>query len=248
MQSLGGVLRAAVIAGLIGGAVTAGFHSLLTERVIDRSIALERAMNVARGQGPVPPLVDRPTQRKGMIIGFLIYGLTWGLLFGVLFHITWPWQPPEWTGARRGVITALLTGWSVAVLPFLKYPANPPGVGDPATTTYRQGLYLAFIILSVAGTALALALHRFLGPRALTPLRRGTGWSRVAAIYTLYAAAIYLVMPADHDLVVMPSELVWTFRTRSLAGLVVFWVVLAAAFAWLSQNDTPLALGRRGVP
>jgi hypothetical protein len=247
MRSLGGILKAAIIAGLMGGAVSAAFHSLLTERVIEKSIALEEAMIVARGQAPVPPVVDRPTQRKGLIVGFLLYGLTWGLLFGVLFHVSRPWQPPEWMGARRGVIAALMTGWSVAVLPFLKYPANPPGVGDPATITHRQGLYFTFIILSTAGTTLALALHRYLGPQARRGLKWGTGWWPVAAMYTVYAGAIYLAMPANYDLVLMPSELLWTFRALSLAGLIVFWVVLAAAFAWLSRDETPPALGRWAI-
>ncbi len=237
MRSFGGVLRAAVIAGLIGGAVTAAFHSLLTERVIDKSIAVEKAMIVARGQAPVPPVVDRATQRKGLIVGFLMYGLTWGLFFGVLFHLTRPWQSPEWTGARSGVIVASLTGWSVAVLPFLKYPANPPGVGDPGTIAYRQGLYASFVVLSVAGTALSLALHRFLGLQGRAPLRKRTHCWPVAAVYAAYAAAIYLSMPAIHDLVQMPGELVLAFRALSLAGLVVFWVVLAGAFAWLSRDE-----------
>jgi len=247
MRSLGGVLRAAVIAGLIGGAVTAAFHSLLTEPLIDKSIAAEKAMIAARGQALVPPVVDRATQRKGLIVGFLLYGLTWGLLFGVLFHLTRPWQSPEWTGGRSGVIVALLTGWSVAVLPFLKYPANPPGVGDAGSIAYRQGLYLSFVVLSVAGTALSLALHRFLGLQARAPVRRRTGWWPAAAVYVAYAGAIYLAMPANHDLVQMPGELVWAFRAASLAGLVVFWVVLAGAFAWLSRDEPARALGRWGI-
>ncbi len=247
MRSFGGVLRAAVIAGLIGGVVTAAFHSLLTERVIDKSIAVEKAMIVARGQALGHPVVDRATQQKGLIVGFLMYGLTWGLLFGVLFHLTRPWQPSAWTGARSGVIVALLTGWSVAVLPFLKYPANPPGVGDPGTIAYRQGLYASFVVLSVAGTALSLALHRFLGLQGRAPLRKRTRWWPVAAVYAAYAAAIYLAMPAIHDLVQMPGELLLAFRVLSLAGLVVFWVVMAGAFAWLSRDEPARALGRWGI-
>jgi hypothetical protein len=247
MRSLGCVLRAAVIAGLIGGALTAAFHSLLTEPLIDKSIAIEEATTAARGQVPVPPVVDRATQRKGLIVGFLMYGLSCGLLFGVLFHLTRPWHPPEWTGARSGAIAALLTGWSVAVLPFLKYPANPPGVGESGTIAYRQALHMSFVVLSVAGTALALALHRFVGLQTRTPRRERARWWPAAAAYAAYAAALYLAMPATHDLVWMPGELVSGFRAASLAGLLVFWVVLAGAFAWLSRDEPARAPGRTAI-
>jgi hypothetical protein len=41
MRSLGSVLKAAVVAGLIAGAITAGFHTLLLEPLIERAIGLE---------------------------------------------------------------------------------------------------------------------------------------------------------------------------------------------------------------
>jgi hypothetical protein len=42
-------------------------------------------------------------------------------------------------------------------------------------------------------------------------------------------------MPANPDPIRMPSDLVWTFRAITLAGLVVFWAVLGPAFAWLAR-------------
>ncbi len=248
MRSLGSVLKAAVVAGLIAGAVTAVFHSLLTEPVIDRAIKMEEGMTIqARGEAPKSPVVDRTTQHRGLIVGFLVYGVTWGLLFGVLFHLTRPWHPSAWTAPKSGVVMAFLTGWAVAVLPFLKYPANPPGVGEPATIGYRQELYFGFMVLSVAGTALAVALHGFLNRPAQASPDGRAGWSMVPAIYSICAAAVFVVMPASPDPVLMPGELVRTFRTLSLVGLVVFWVVMAGVFAWLSRDEPSPALRRRGL-
>ena len=39
----------------------------------------------------------------------------------------------------------------MAIFPFLKYPANPPGVGEPESIGYRQTLYVGFIALAVLG-------------------------------------------------------------------------------------------------
>ncbi len=233
MQSLGAVLKAAVLAGLIAGLAAAAFHSLLIEPVIDRAIELEERRSQAEGKEAKAPVVDRPLQRVGLVVGFLLYGAVWGALFGTLFHVTRVWQPAAWTGATRGLLCAALAGWSVAVFPFLKYPANPPGVGDPGTIGYRQGLYFGFIGLSVVGTTLAVGVQRLLSHPSALPSRGRLRWAPALALYAVYSAAAYTAMPANPDPVRMPAQLVWTFRAISLAGLALFWVVLGGAFGWL---------------
>jgi len=48
-------------------------------------------------------------------------------------------------------------------MPALKYPANPPAVGNPETIYYRQSLYVAFLVIS-GFSALGLAfLYRKMG-------------------------------------------------------------------------------------
>lgn len=236
MTSLGSILTAAVIAGLIAGAVASGFHALLIEPVIDRAIELEEQRSQARGEAVNEPVIDRPTQRWGLLIGFLLYGAIWGLLFGLLSHSTQTWQPSVWTPGRCSFLLVLLVGWSVAVFPFLKYPANPPGVGETETISYRQGLYFGFIALSVAGSALAVWLQRLLN-RPTRPTAMGRGhWLLALAFYVVYAAVVYVIMPANPDPVEMPAQLVWTFRAISLGGLILFWGALGGAFVWLSRE------------
>ena len=46
-KPLGAVLKAALLAGLVAGAVAAGFHSLVTEPVIDRAIQIEEKLKPA---------------------------------------------------------------------------------------------------------------------------------------------------------------------------------------------------------
>jgi len=245
MQSLAGALKAAVLGGLIAGAVVAAFHWFLLEPVIERAIALEAQLSRERAEAAKEPPVSRPTQRKGLIVGFLLYGAMWGLLFGMLSYVTQAWQPPSWTPARRGLLLALLLGWSVALFPFFKYPANPPGVGEPETIEYRQSLYFGFIALSAAGCTLAVGLHRLLNRPSRSPFLGRARLPVALGFYVVYAAAVYGVMPVNPDPVEMPAQLVWTFRTISLAGLILFWGALGGAFMWLSRAPAFALLGRR---
>lgn len=228
-QSLGGIIKAAVLAGLIAGAAAAGFHWLLTEPVIERAIKLEERLSQAHGKKAEEPVVSRETQRLGLILGFLLYGGAWGFLFGTLYYLAQS-QLPAWSGAKRGFALAVALGWSVAIFPFLKYPANPPGVGDSETIGYRQGLYLGFIALSFAGTVLAVGLERWLKSR------NRSAWPAVLALYIVYLVVVYAAMPANPNPVRMPTEMVWKFRTLSLTGLALFWVVIGGAFGWLCRE------------
>ena len=49
--------------------------------------------------------------------------------------------------------------WFVLFLvPALKYPANPPAVGNPETIYYRESLYIGLVAIS-GFSALGLALY-----------------------------------------------------------------------------------------
>lgn len=231
---LGTVLKAAIIAGLLAGLTVAAVHLVITEPIIDQAIALEE-QHAESGGTHEEPLVSRRAQKGGLVLGYLLYGLTWALLFGVVYQLVQRWLPADsWT--TRGLLLAFMTYWSVCLLPFLKYPANPPGVGDPDTIGYRQALYVGFLALSVAVAAVSIWLGRFL-TRA-QGLRRGP-WIPIAGCLLLLSAALYLLMPSNPDDVTMPADLVRTFRAFSLLGLTVFWAVLGFLFSKL--------LGRRAI-
>ncbi|MBI4317847.1 MAG: CbtA family protein [Chloroflexi bacterium] len=232
-RSLGSIIVSAVIVGLIAGLLVAVFHLVLTEPIIERSIEIEKSLRQIQEATGETLLVDRNTQRGGLFLGFLMYGLTWGLLFSVTYHLVQNRLHDMSTSLRSSVL-ALLTGWSVALFPFLKYPANPPGVGDPETIQYRQILYLAFIALSVVITCLAFVIQRHLS----RPSARGRStWSKWAIVLGAYAAPallLYTAFPPNPDAVLMPAGLVWMFRVLSFAGLALFWIAYAAGFAWLA--------------
>ena len=224
-SSAAGVLGAALLAGLIAGGITSAFHFVLAEPVIERAIEEEKRTKMVHGANSEAPIVSRTVQRRGLVVGLLIYGAVWGGLFGVLYLVIES-RRQLWDPQIRVWLLAVVLGWVVAWFPFLKYPANPPGIGESATVVHRQLLYVSFIVLSAAGAAIAFVIHG----------RGGLGGARaVLILYAVYAVALYLAMPANPDPVRMPAGLVWTFRAISLAGLVVFWLALGTSFQWLAR-------------
>jgi predicted cobalt transporter CbtA len=137
-RPLGTILKAAIIAGLLAGLTVAVFHLVVTEPIIDQAIALEEQRADA-GHAHEEPIVSRRAQRGGLILGYLLYGLTWALLFAVVFQVTQRWLPAN-SGVAQGALLAFLAYWSVCLLPFLKYPANPPAIGRRSTRASWRSL------------------------------------------------------------------------------------------------------------
>lgn len=224
------LLETALIAGLLAAFAAAGFHWFFSEPLIDRAVALEEQASSHAEE----PIVSRPTQKLGLFVGFAFYGMAWGILFGVLVYAISP-KPPADGSLSRGLLIALILGWSVAVFPMLKYPANPPGVGEAATIGYRQELFVLFISLSLIGTVAAfIAESRLRRSGKPMPLQ-------VAAAYLVYLLCLYYFFPANPDPVKIDLELVQRFRLVSFAGHIVFWTALGIAFAALTRLRLPAA-------
>jgi predicted cobalt transporter CbtA len=231
---LGTILKAALIAGLAAGLTVAIFHLLVTEPLIDRAIMLEDQAQHSQG-AHAEPVVSRDMQHRGLVLGYLLYGLTWAVFFGVTYRVAQRWLPRTHRLAG-GLILAALGYWAFALLPFLKYPANPPGIGDPDTIGTRQALYLGFLVLSVVGTALAVWIGRTVQQKYRSS---GPAWMPVAALIVAFGLLLYAAMPATAEEIHLPADLVNNFRTLSLTGLTLFWIVLGLLFAKLVGSARP---------
>lgn len=231
MREMWDVLRAVLIAGLIAGTAMALFHSLATEPVIEQAIALEEAH---AGEAPAPgqeqqePVVSREVQRGGLALGLMLYGVFFGLLFGVAFPILEHLLPPVGT-FRRALLASAAAFWTLNLFPFLKYPANPPGVGQPETIELRQTLFLVAIGLAIAGLVAACAGARWLAGR----YGQQRLWAVALAAYAAYSLVVYLALPPNPDPTPVPPELLWSFRLLSLAGIAIFCLVFGGVVAVL---------------
>jgi len=218
------LLGTALVAGLLAAFITAGFHSFFTEPLIDRAVAIE-AETSSHSEEPV---VSRPTQKFGLFIGLSVYGVAWGILFGVLLYAITP-KLADGGNILHPLLLALILGWSVSLFPMLKYPANPPGVGEAATIGYRQELFVLLIALSLIGSVTAFIAENSLR-RAGRPMPL-----LILAAYAAYMVCLYRFFPANPDPVKIDIELVRRFRTVSCAGQIVFWTVLGGAFGMLAR-------------
>jgi hypothetical protein len=201
------------------------------EPVLTAAIALEGPSD---GEGPV----GRQTQKLlGMPVGFLLLGIALGLLFAVVYRRL-PSAAPAWSrsvGLATGGFTAL------ALVPQLRYPANPPGVGDPGTVGGRTLSYLLAVALGVAVVSGTYAALRALRARGVPPSVRQPAVAVGAA--TLVAVA-YVLLPDSGDAVNVPAALVYDFRVRSLGLLVMLYATLGAVFGVLSERTEQVQSGR----
>ncbi|MBI2957349.1 MAG: CbtA family protein [Chloroflexi bacterium] len=229
------VARAGILAGLAAGFAMGLFHFVVTEPIINRAIAIEEAAAASSGHDEVA-LVSRVVQEGMLVFGSVIYGAAAGMLFAVVFSLVGQRLPvrPE----ARAVALAAILWLSSGLVPFLKYPANPPGVGDPATMEYREAIQFGFIGVSLFLAALAALVYWRLGRLRPGVLRAKRSLIAVS-LYLAMAVVLLAVSPANPDEVTAPAGLVWDFRIRSLFGQVLFWGVLGFASAWLLKRSRP---------
>src|SRR5215210_2158764 len=131
----------------------------------------------------------------------------------------------------RAALTLAAVGFATLILvPFLKYPPNPPGVGEPGSVGRRTALFLVMLAWSLLSTAAAWRAARVLGRR------RVEEHVRVPLVALLYVGLVALglaALPGSPDPVTVPATLVWRFRVASLAGTSAFWAVCGTVFGWL---------------
>ncbi len=226
----GTILLAVVAAGLLAGLAVGLFHYVATEPVIEQAIVIEEAAHPEAADEP--PVVTRDVQRTGGVVGWVLIGACWALAFGAVYTLV----RPRFGGAgtvANAVLAALAAYWLVVLFPFLKYPANPPGVGEPDTLAFREVCLVLFWVLSVGGVLAAAWLDRLVVARRLSGARR---WLVVGGAYALYAVVLFVAMPANPDPVEMPARLVATFRALSLVGLTLFWLLLGLAFGLFARG------------
>ena len=232
------VIIAAVLAGILAGFVASVLLTFTAEPVIDQAIALEEAHHAAEPHDPgapgEPEIVSRSDQKGvGRFAAYSLGGGAYGVLFGIAFlALRRRDGKNDPAGAfRRSLLAGAFMAGAFTIMPFIKYPPNPPAVGDPATISERQWKYLALIFLSVVVLALAARLSSHL---------RGRGWTedqRLIAVGLAIAVPLGIVvaaLPPFHDPINVPANLVWRFRIASLGGNLLLWSVLTTAFGTMA--------------
>jgi predicted cobalt transporter CbtA len=221
--------------GLVAGLLVLGFGYLFGEAAIDRAIDFEEQAARAAGEHHGVELVSRSVQSTiGLATATAIYGVAFGGIFALVFaavsgrlgHL----------GVRGTAALLALAGFvSVSLVPFLKYPANPPAANNPESIGERTGLYVAMVIISVAVTIAAIQLGRRLAPRYGL-------WNSAllaAATFVLVIAGAQVALPTVNETPAdFPAVVLYQFRLASLGSQAVLWTTLGLLFGWLTERRT----------
>jgi len=222
-----------LIAGAIAGFLLAVLNQGIVEPYIEQAINIENQNAIAEGEVINAQEFNdyRLWQKSGEIAAGTTLGVSLGALFGVVFAYARNSIPGS-NNKKKALILAGIMLLVIYIVPALKYPANPPAVGDPETIYYRESLYIA--ILTISGfSALGLAfLYRKLGDKKTKQIL-------VPLLYIAIIGTAFTVLPPNPDENTAPVNLVMGFRTASALTMSLFWGLLGLILGTLWDKTKP---------
>ncbi|MEV0711824.1 CbtA family protein [Nocardia aurea] len=243
--SLKTLLLRGLLAGLIAGLLAATVGYFVGEPKIDAAIAIEEAASAsepAHQEAAEPaghthgdeeePLVSRDGQKAGQFLALGLGGMAFGAIFAAAAH-----HARRFTtlSGPRLALGLGIGGWlAIAAVPFFKYPANPPAVGDPETINDRTLLWVASVLLGLVAVGAGVYVYKSLHGK-LDTLRLIGGVAAFVVVVTLG----YVLLPGvDEVKADFPAGLLWQFRVASLAQTATLWAALGLGFAFLTEFTT----------
>ena len=252
------------LAGALAGLLSFVFARIFAEPVIQAAIDYEGARDSAQGSldqaagmhahAEGAEVFSRAVQGTvGIGAGMVLFGAAMGVLFAVAYAVC-----IGRTGRVRPRPLALLVGAAgfvgLYLVPFVKYPANPPSVGHGETIGMRSALYLAMVACSVLFLFLAVYFGQKLARRTSTwnaSLVAGAGFLVAVGVvmlllpplghlqanvaeYGRHATETPLPLRGPDGNLVFPgfaADLLFRFRLYSIGAQLIMWTTIALAFA-----------------
>jgi hypothetical protein len=257
------VLRG-VGAGALAGLIAFIFARIFAEPVIQAAIDYEGARDDARnaiaaaaGQAVDPAEADifsRTVQANiGIGVGVVLFGVAMGALFAVVYSLAWG-RTGRQTPRQLSLLVALAGFVTLYLVPFVKYPANPPSIGHPDTIADRSGLYLVMVVGSVVAALVAV----WAGQRLAERLGNWNATLVGIACFIVLVGLLMAALPSLGELrtnveqygnlatetpqplrnpagaIVLggfDADLLYRFRLYSLGAQALLWAVLGLVFA-----------------
>jgi hypothetical protein len=238
-----------MLVGLVAGLAAFGFARWKGEPSVNTAIAFESSVEAQHGEtAAAHEDVSRSVQDSaGLGTGAILYGVAIGGIFALVFSVAY-----GRIGLRTARGTAALLGLlgfiGIYLVPLLKYPANPPAIGQEDTIGKRTALYLAMVVLSVAAIVVAVVVRRRI-------VHRFGAWNATLVVgggYVVAMAICFLALPGINEVpqvalpgvvdaltdtgVTFPPAVLWNFRVASLGIQVALWAVIALAFGPLAER------------
>ena len=220
-----------LVSGFVAGTIHGAVNLAIVEPYLDKAIGIENQALFESGEAEDTPQfwveynAYRDWQKSGQLLAGGILGMSIGALFGIVFAYSRNSLPKGHTVKKTFVLAAIM--WlTIFLIPFLKYPANPPTVGEADTVILRQTLYLLFIAISGFSAVGFSRLYK--------KLENKKYFAFVG--YAVFITAVFFIMPPSPDEVTAPMDLVNGFRTMSVMAVTIFWIAEAIILGALWQR------------
>jgi hypothetical protein len=258
-----------VIAGAVGGLLAFVFARIFAESQIQAAIDYEAGRDEAQMlldkaagltvEEAGPDIFSRTIQANiGIGVGMVLFGVAMGAIYAVVYTVCL---------GRVGKIRARSLAVLVAaggflgfyLVPYLKYPANPPAIGHPDTIRDRSALYLVMVGCSLLFLVLAVWMGKKLRPRF-------GNWNATLIAGGAFIVAIGIVMallPSLGQLAAnvaqygdqatetplplldakgvivspgFPADVLFKFRLNSIIAQLILWTTIALVFAPMADK------------
>jgi len=225
------VLVSGAFAGLVHGVT----NLVIVEPYLDQAIGIENQNLFASGEEEdtlefwIEYEGYRSWQKSGQVLAGVVLGTSIGSLFGIVFALS-KHSLPGRSNIKKALVLAGIMWLTLYFIPFLKYPANPPTVGDADTVVLRAILYVLFI--AVSGFT-ALGFYKI--------SKKLESKKKVLALigYAAFISAAFIIMPNNPDEISAPMDLVDGFRAVSVIGVSSFWISIAIVLGLLWNKFDP---------
>lgn len=224
-----------LLSGFSAGVILGLINFATTQPFLDSAIELENRHLFESGEEKDTPQFRaeynayRDWQKSGMVLAGGIFGLAIGSLFGIVFGLSREVLPGK-HHVQKSLVLSGLMWFTIFMIPFFKYPANPPTVGDPETVVLRAILYLSFIAISGFGAVGFYQLYK--------RLQRNKKFVAFVG-YAVFISIAFAFMPSNPDKITAPMDLVNGFRIMSAFSVSLFWLANAMILGLLWQRFTP---------
>jgi len=182
-----------LISGALAGTIHGVANLVFVEPYLDQAIGIENQHLFASGEEKDTPEFKarfddyRYWQKEGQILAGTILGISMGALFGIVYAYSKNALPGQNVLKKTFTLAAIM--WvTLYFIPFLKYPANPPTVGDPDTVVLRSILYLSFIAISGFGAVGFYQIYKKMQSR-----------KKIIAFvgYAIFISIVFVIIPAN---------------------------------------------------
>jgi Probable cobalt transporter subunit (CbtA) len=263
------IILRGVLVGALAGLLAFVFARIFAEPQIQAAIdyesgrdeaqaALDKAAGLPVGDEG-PEIFTRAIQANvGIGVGIVLFGVAMGALFAVAYAVCLG----RVGNLRPRTLSVLVAGGGflgIYLVPFVKYPANPPSIGHGATIGVRGALYVVMLVCSVAFLIGAVVLGKRLA-------RRFGNWNATllaALAFVVVIGVVMALLPSLGELAAnvrdygqqatetpqpllnpagqivypgFPADVLWDFRFYSIAAQAIMWAAIGLLFAPLAER------------